>query len=87
MRKITTRMGVALLVPEKHEKHPNAGRPKGVENVMTRDELDARGSKLAPSASFAQRNWVRFAKKQNAARARNHRISLTGGATLANDQF
>jgi len=36
MRKITTRMGVELLVPEKGEKHPNAGRPKGAKNVMTR---------------------------------------------------
>ena len=29
-------MGVELLVPEKGEKHPNAGRPKGAKNVMTR---------------------------------------------------
>jgi hypothetical protein len=36
MRKITTRKGVEVLVPEKGEKHPNAGRPKGVKNVMTR---------------------------------------------------
>ena len=36
MRKITTIRGVELLVPEKGEKHPNAGRPKGAKNVMTR---------------------------------------------------
>ena len=36
MRRITTRKGVELLVPEKGEKHPNAGRPKGSKNVMTR---------------------------------------------------
>jgi hypothetical protein len=36
MRKITTIRGVTLLVPEKGEKHPNAGRPKGAKNVMTR---------------------------------------------------
>jgi hypothetical protein len=36
MRKITTSRGVELLVPEKGEKHPNAGRPKGAKNVMTR---------------------------------------------------
>ncbi len=35
MRKITTRKGVELLVPEKGEKHPGAGRPKGSKNVMT----------------------------------------------------
>jgi len=29
MIKITTYKGVELLVPEKGEKHPNAGRPKG----------------------------------------------------------
>jgi hypothetical protein len=41
MRKITTRRGVELLVPEKGEKHPNAGRPKGAKNVMTRTLKDA----------------------------------------------
>src|SRR6516225_3130039 len=41
MRKITTRMGVELLVPEKGEKHPNAGRPKGAKNVMTRKLKEA----------------------------------------------
>ena len=35
MRKVTTSKGVGLLVPEKGEKHPNAGRPKGAKNVMT----------------------------------------------------
>jgi len=37
MRKIITRKGVELLVPEKGEKHPGAGRPKGAKNVMTRE--------------------------------------------------
>ena len=41
MRKITTRKGVELLVPDKGEKHPNAGRPKGAKNVMTRVLKDA----------------------------------------------
>src|ERR1019366_8680138 len=41
MRKITTIRGVELLVPEKGEKHPNAGRPKGSKNVMTRVLKDA----------------------------------------------
>ena len=41
MRKITTRKGVELLVPERGEKHPNAGRPKGAKNVMTRVLKDA----------------------------------------------
>jgi hypothetical protein len=41
MRKITTIRGVELLVPEKGEKHPNAGRPKGSKNVMTRLLKDA----------------------------------------------
>jgi hypothetical protein len=41
MRKVTTRKGVVLLVPEKGEKHPNAGRPKGSKNVMTRLLKDA----------------------------------------------
>jgi hypothetical protein len=41
MRKITTYKGVELLVPEKGEKHPNAGRPKGSKNVMTRVLKDA----------------------------------------------
>jgi hypothetical protein len=41
MRKITTYKGVELLVPEKGEKHPNAGRPKGAKNVMTRMLKDA----------------------------------------------
>jgi hypothetical protein len=41
MRKITTYKGVELLVPEKGEKHPNAGRPKGAKNVMTRVLKDA----------------------------------------------
>ena len=41
MRKIITRKGVELLVPEKGEKHPNAGRPKGAKNVMTRVLKDA----------------------------------------------
>ena len=41
MRKVTTRKGVELLVPEKGEKHPNAGRPKGSKNVMTRLLKDA----------------------------------------------
>jgi hypothetical protein len=36
MRKITTYKGVELLVPQKGEKHPNAGRPQGSKNVMTR---------------------------------------------------
>jgi hypothetical protein len=41
MRKITTCKGVELLVPQKGEKHPNAGRPKGSKNVMTRLLKDA----------------------------------------------
>ena len=41
MRKITTCKGVELLVPQKGEKHPNAGRPKGAKNVMTRVLKDA----------------------------------------------
>jgi hypothetical protein len=41
MKKITTKKGVELLVPEKGEKHPNAGRPKGAKNVMTRVLKDA----------------------------------------------
>jgi hypothetical protein len=41
MRKITTSEGVELLVPQKGEKHPNAGRPKGSKNVMTRVLKDA----------------------------------------------
>ena len=41
MMKITTYKGVELLVPEKGEKHPNAGRPKGAKNVMTRVLKDA----------------------------------------------
>jgi hypothetical protein len=41
MIKITTYKGVELLVPEKGEKHPNAGRPKGAKNVMTRVLKDA----------------------------------------------
>jgi hypothetical protein len=41
MRKITTYKGVELLVPQKGEKHPNAGRPKGSKNVMTRVLKDA----------------------------------------------
>ena len=41
MRKITTYKSVELLVPEKGEKHPNAGRPKGAKNVMTRVLKDA----------------------------------------------
>jgi hypothetical protein len=41
MRKITTYKGVDLLVPQKGEKHPNAGRPKGSKNVMTRVLKDA----------------------------------------------
>src|SRR5258705_13360823 len=41
MRKVTTNKGVELLVPEKGEKHPNAGRPKGSKNVMTRVLKDA----------------------------------------------
>ena len=41
MRKITTYKGVELLVPDKGEKHPNAGRPKGAKNVMTRVLKDA----------------------------------------------
>jgi hypothetical protein len=41
MRKITTYKGVELLVPQKGEKHPNAGRPKGAKNVMTRVLKDA----------------------------------------------
>jgi hypothetical protein len=41
MRKITTCKGVELLVPQKGEKHPNAGRPKGSKNVMTRVLKDA----------------------------------------------
>jgi hypothetical protein len=41
VRKITTKKGVELLVPEKGERHPNAGRPKGSKNVMTRVLKDA----------------------------------------------
>jgi hypothetical protein len=41
IRKITTYKGVELLVPQKGEKHPNAGRPKGSKNVMTRVLKDA----------------------------------------------
>ena len=41
MRKFTTKKGVELLVPEKGERHPNAGRPKGSKNVMTRVLKDA----------------------------------------------
>ena len=41
MRKIATYKGVELLVPQKGEKHPNAGRPKGAKNVMTRVLKDA----------------------------------------------
>jgi hypothetical protein len=41
MKKITTFKGVELLVPQKGEKHPNAGRPKGAKNVMTRVLKDA----------------------------------------------
>ena len=41
MRKITTYKGVELLVPQKGEKHPNAGRPRGAKNVMTRVLKDA----------------------------------------------
>jgi hypothetical protein len=41
MRKITTSKGVELLVPEKGEKHPGAGRPKGAKNVMTREVKEA----------------------------------------------
>ena len=41
MRKVTTKKGVELLVPEKGEKHPNAGWPKGSKNVMTRVLKDA----------------------------------------------
>ena len=41
MRKITTKKGVELLVPEKGRKHANAGRPKGAKNVMTRELKDA----------------------------------------------
>jgi hypothetical protein len=35
MRKITTQRGVELSVPEKGERHPGAGRPKGSKNQMT----------------------------------------------------
>jgi len=35
MRKITTKKGVKLLVPEKGEKHAGAGRPKGSKNKIT----------------------------------------------------
>ena len=35
MRKVTTTKGVELLVPEKGEKHPGAGRPKGSKNKIT----------------------------------------------------
>jgi hypothetical protein len=41
LRQITTYKGVELLVPQKGEKHPNAGRPKGSKNVMTRVLKDA----------------------------------------------
>lgn len=41
MRTVTTRKGVELLVPEKGEKHPGAGRPKSSKNVMTRELKDA----------------------------------------------
>jgi hypothetical protein len=41
MRKVTTCKGVELLVPEKGEKHPNAGRPKGAKNITTRALQDA----------------------------------------------
>jgi len=32
---VTTKKGVELLVPEKGERHPGAGRPKGSKNKMT----------------------------------------------------
>jgi hypothetical protein len=35
VRKITTQKGVELSVPEKGERHPGAGRPKGSKNQMT----------------------------------------------------
>jgi hypothetical protein len=35
MRKITTQRGVELSVPEKGERHPGAGRPKGSKNQIT----------------------------------------------------
>jgi hypothetical protein len=41
MRQITTKKGVKLSVPEKGEKHPNAGRPKGSKNVMTLELREA----------------------------------------------
>ena len=41
MRKITTYKGVELLVLQKGEKHPNAGRPKGAKNVVPRTLKDA----------------------------------------------
>jgi hypothetical protein len=41
LRKITTYKGVELLVPQKGEKHPSAGRPKGSKNVTPRVLKDA----------------------------------------------
>ena len=41
MKERTTEKGVKLMVPEKGEKHPNAGRPKGAKNVMTRKIKEA----------------------------------------------
>ena len=35
MRKIPTRRGASQLDPQKREKHPKAGRPKGSKNVLT----------------------------------------------------
>ncbi|THD62123.1 MAG: hypothetical protein E7813_20680 [Bradyrhizobium sp.] len=35
MRKVTTRKGVELWVPEKGEKHAGAGRPRGSKNKIT----------------------------------------------------
>jgi hypothetical protein len=36
MRKTTNKSGARQLVPQKREKHPNAGRRKGSKNAITR---------------------------------------------------
>ena len=41
MKEMTTEKGVKLMVPERGEKHSNAGRPKGAKNVMTRKIKEA----------------------------------------------
>ena len=57
MRKVTTNKGVELLVPEKGEKHPNAGRPKGSKNVMTRALKDAIVLAAAESQHAKDNGW------------------------------